>query len=146
MEEKVIKVLSDFSISPGPRYCKQGPDSGEEFYHRLLNKDFKEAYQQNKLLVIDLDGTDGYMSSFLDEAIGNLVYDFGKLVVEKHLKIISNEEPVWNKLIEERVIDAWERRRENVVGPLKTYKRDHNAWYRLTTNGKLEKGVWIHSA
>ena len=31
-----IKVLSDFSMSPGPRYCKQGPDSGEEFYHKVL--------------------------------------------------------------------------------------------------------------
>ena len=36
MEEKVIKVLSDFSISPGPRYCKQGPDSGEEFLSQII--------------------------------------------------------------------------------------------------------------
>lgn len=40
-----IKVLSDFSMSPGPRYCKQGPDSGEEFYHKVLNRRFAEAYK-----------------------------------------------------------------------------------------------------
>lgn len=145
MEEKVIKVLSDFSTSPGPRYCRQGPDSGEEFYHRLLNKNFKEVYLQDKLLVLDLDGTDGYMSSFLDEAIGNLVYDFGGEIVKKRLKIISNEEPVWKKLIEEKVIPEWEQHRVNYEEPLKTSRKDHNAWYRLI-DGELLEDVWIHSA
>lgn len=139
-----VKVLSDFSMSPGPRYCKQGPDSGELFYHKILNEKFAEAFQSNEFLSIDLDGTNGYMSSFLDEAIGNLVYDFGPDVVRKHLKIISNEEIIWKKLIEKNVIQEWTEHLEKREQPIKT--KDHPAWYKLV-NGELKKDVWVrHSA
>jgi len=140
-----IKVLSDFSMSPGPRYCKQGPDSGEEFYHKVLNRRFAEAYKNSVQLVLDLDGTDGYMSSFLDEAIGNLVYDFGEDAVKTYLRVVSKEEDVWTKLINNEVIPEWAKHRVNNEEPLKTSKKDHNAWYRLI-NGELLEDVWVHSA
>lgn len=33
-------------------------------------------HSKDLMLLVDLDGTSGYPSSFLDEAFGELVYDF----------------------------------------------------------------------
>lgn len=139
-----INILSDFSVSPGPRYCKQGAYSGEEFYHKLLNDRFAQAYQSKEQLELNLDGTDGYMSSFLDEAIGNLVYDFGPETVNKVLRVVSNEEKVWITLIQNEIIPEWSRRILKQDSPIKTSKQNHGPWYRLNNN-KLERKVWIQS-
>lgn len=81
-QTKISIAVTSFSQSPGPRYCEQGEDSGEEFYHKVLNTAFVEALGKKIHLEIILDGADGYASSFLDEAIGNLVFDFGESVSE----------------------------------------------------------------
>lgn len=103
-----INVL-DFTEYPGPRYRRQGAASGEEYYVTVLNPAFAECYKKNEELVVCLDGTAGYPSSFLDEAFGELVYDFTKTVVEsllviktqrftRHLDMIHNETfPQWEK-------------------------------------------------
>ena len=46
-----VKVLTQFSEFPGPRYCKQGSYSGEAFYHKVLNEAFADALEkaQNKI-------------------------------------------------------------------------------------------------
>lgn len=139
-----IKILTQFSESPGPRYCRQGRWSGEQFYHDILNQAFAEAYQNGDKLILDLDGTDGYMSSFLDEAIGNLVYDFGMQVVTDNLIVISREEPVWKKVIDNEVIPEWNKYKYGGTTPKKTSKKNHPAWFRLI-DGELKKGVWILS-
>lgn len=139
-----IKILTQFSESPGPRYCRQGRWSGEKFYHDILNHAFAEAYQNGDTLTLDLDGTDGYMSSFLDEAIGNLVYDFGMQVVKENLIVISREEPVWKKVIDNEVIPEWNKYKDGGTTPKKTSKKNHPAWFRLI-DGELKKGVWILS-
>lgn len=73
MEQIRIKVL-DFTENPGPRYIRQDKvgesNSGEAFYLHILNEAFAQAYNEKKLLVLELDGVSGYPSSFLDEAIG----------------------------------------------------------------------------
>lgn len=88
MEQVRIKVL-DFTDAPGPRYIRQDKNgettSGEAFYIYVLNAKFKECYKIQKQLIIELDGVSGYPSSFLDEAIGELVYDFSLNIVEKYL-------------------------------------------------------------
>jgi len=144
MEEKkrqIVRVMA-FSTSPGPRYCDQGEDSGEEFYHKVLNPSFSEAYDQKKKLLIDLDGPDGYASSFLDEAFGNLVFDFGKDVVESMASIKSDEEPEWIQMIKTNTYPLWEKRRIEGKPPKKTV--EHESWDRLY-RGKVEKRVWISS-
>lgn len=140
-----ISILSDFSESPGPRYCKQGIASGEEFYHKILNSKFVDAMNEKQKLQLNLDGTDGYMSSFWDEAIGNLVYDFSSQKVNEYLAIVSIEEPSWKELIFNSIIPEWEKRREKCDAPKKTSQKDHSAWYRLV-NGKLEQKIWISSS
>ena len=91
----VIKIANDFSKSPGPRYKWQGRFSGQKFREDLLIPELKNL-KENEKIAVDLDGTDGYVSSFLDEAFGVLIdlnYD-----VEK-IKIISREEPRYKDTI-----------------------------------------------
>lgn len=146
MEKQNKKFFSviDYSQSPGPRYCIQGADSGEDFYHKKLNRIFAEAYREDAVLCITLDGADGYASSFLDEAFGNLVYDFSAAIVSSHLEIISNDEDIWIKMIKEETIPEWEKRRNNCEQPKVT--ENHDQWFRLDNNGQLKEEVWIQKA
>jgi len=98
--EIIIKIASDFSETPGARYKKDGDFSGEEFYEKILKSKFEEALNSSIKLTVNLDGTHGYATSFLDEAFGRLARDFGKKIVLNNLMFISNEEPY---LIEEIV-------------------------------------------
>lgn len=103
--------ITDFTEYPGPRYKDQGEFSGEEFYVEILNEKFYTCYKEDCLLVIYLDGTAGYPSSFLDEAFGELVYDFSESIVRKHLRFNT----VFNKKRVEKLkaetYPQWESRR-----------------------------------
>lgn len=70
MHEIKISVLKDFSESPGGRIPEEGPYSGQEFREKIL---LPALNSSAKKIFIDLDGTDGYGSSFLEEAFGGLV-------------------------------------------------------------------------
>lgn len=131
---QIIVNVKDYSLSPGPRYTTQGDFSGEDFYHKVLNPQFAEAYNSQQILCVNLDGVDGYMSSFLDEAFGNLIYDFGKSAVEPILNIISDEEPEWISMITGETFKEWEKRRNNKERPKKT--TEHCDWKGLE-NGAL---------
>jgi hypothetical protein len=101
-----LKISSDFSETPGARYYTDGHDSGEEFYERILRHAFKEALDDRSILSIDLDGTEGYATSFLDEAFMRLTKEFGKKEVLSHIKIISSEEPDWISEIDSYIKDV----------------------------------------
>ena len=79
MVDGTLSVARDFSRHTGPRYIKQGKWSGEEFRKVLLDR--LKIYDK---LLIDLDGTSGIGSSFLDEAFGGLIrsenYNFKDLM------------------------------------------------------------------
>lgn len=106
MELIKIKVL-DFTEYPGVRYIGQGEDTGEEFYYDKIKPAFENCLKENKMLVVDLDDTAGYASSFLDECFGNLVYDFDYNEITKRLKIISTQEPDWIDVIIEETLPEW---------------------------------------
>lgn len=144
-KQKITIIIAEYSKSPGPRYCYQGDDSGEDFYHKILNGRFKDAVEQISELEINLDGPDGYASSFLDEAFGNLVFDFGLENVQKRITIISKEEPEWIEMIESETYVQWEQRRTNNQVPKKTI--EHEAWWRYNfANDSNEKKVWINKS
>lgn len=126
--EKIIYV-KEFTEYPGLRHCSISDDSGEEFYHTILNEAFKEAYENNEKIVVNLDYTAGYAPSFLDEAFGNLIYDFGITAVKKILKIISEQEPDLKEMIIEETYNQWQERRETEDEPKKT--SEHGSWYKL---------------
>jgi hypothetical protein len=96
MELKII-IAKDFSPTPGARYYTDGPFSGEEFYDKLLSVKFNEALESGRKLVVDLDGTEGYATSFLDEAFRRLAKHFSINTVMQNLEIISTEEPDWRE-------------------------------------------------
>lgn len=129
-ESREINInVKDFSTSPGPRYIKQGEASGELFYHQILNPAFTKGLNEESDIVVNLDGVDGYMSSFLDEAFGNLVYDFGADEVTKRLSYISIEEPEWKDMIINDTYTEWEKRRKKNNPPKIT--QEHPTWKRL---------------
>lgn len=135
-------VISEYSEYTGPRYYKQGNSSGEDFYHKVLNISFAKALQSNCKLIVDLDNTAGYLSSFLDEAFGNLVFDFTLEKVKPNISFISKQEPDWIDMITNEVFVDWEGRRKRNKLPIKT--TPHTEWYRFINN-KLEKKIWIKS-
>lgn len=120
-QEEYLNVL-DYSEYPGPRYNSQGPDSGEKFYVEKLNPAFARCIEAGDVLVVNLDGTAGFASSFLDEAFGQLTYDYGKGMLGASLKIVSMDEPEWPYMIEEETIPQWQKRRENGQLPKATMK------------------------
>ena len=110
-QKQVVKRVADFSQSPGPRFMEQGASSGEQFYNEALSKWFKEALSQGKTLVVVLDGTYGYLTSFLDESFGRLVYYNSADTVRNNLKIVSQVEPEWIRLLNDKTFVNWEKRR-----------------------------------
>lgn len=138
-KNKIVIAVTDFSVSPGPRYCIQGEDSGEAFYHEVLNAKFAEAFQYGMTLNVVLDGADGYASSFLDEAFGNLVYDFGCEAVLNTVVLTSDEEPEWIDMIVQDTYPQWQKRRKENKAPLVTVQ--HHSWYRMVDN-ELKNYVW----
>lgn len=92
MDNIKISIAKDFSITPGPRYKKEGPFSGEEFKEKILNDAFSKALENGIKIVVDLDGTIGYGTSFLEEVFGGLAREKGIDNVKKTIEVISNEE------------------------------------------------------
>jgi STAS-like domain of unknown function (DUF4325) len=100
-----IKISTNFTKTPGARYYSDGPFSGEEFYDKLLKKSYVEAVNQGVKLRVDLDGTDGYASSFLNEAFSRLGNEFGADTVFSNLIIISEEVPKYLKKVKESIYE-----------------------------------------
>lgn len=73
MKEICISIATDFTPTPGGRYARDGKWSGEEFRDSLVAPKLAEAKVLGAALVINLDGTAGYATSFLEEAFGGLV-------------------------------------------------------------------------
>ena len=92
-----VNISKDFSITPGARYKKDGPYSGELFREQFLEKLFEDPNDNSEIIVI-LDGTAGYGTSFLEEAFGGLARKFGKERCLKRFRFISKEDKL---LIEE---------------------------------------------
>lgn len=82
----IIRIADDFSQTPGGRFRKAGPRSGEEFREKLV-----AALKKNDDVTVILDGTEGYGSSFLEEAFGGLVrlQKFSVDDIKRRLKIVA---------------------------------------------------------
>lgn len=64
-----IDIANDFSPVPSGRFLTDGPDSGERFREDFL----RPAIADSGRIIIKIDGTAGYHSSFLEEAFGGAV-------------------------------------------------------------------------
>lgn len=99
---KVINVAKDFSRYPAGRYKDDGPFTGEHFREDLL---IPSLHEYDKV-VIELDGTRGYGSSFLEEAFGGLVRaGFDVELLKKKLHFSATDSSLIEE-IEEYIEDA----------------------------------------
>jgi STAS-like domain of unknown function (DUF4325) len=101
-----ITVATDFSKTPGPRSSEEGRFSGEEFLNRFLVPHFEQAIKESTKLVVDLDGAEGYATSFLEAAFGGLARAFSSKAVLEHLEIKSADEPYLDEEITNYIRDA----------------------------------------
>jgi hypothetical protein len=90
--KKLISVARDYSKEPGARYRTDGPNSGEVFRKQHLEPLFADVNDNSKFTV-DLDGAEGYATSFLEEAFGGLARIYGIERVRKRLELKSIEDP-----------------------------------------------------
>ena len=86
----IIKIATDFSDTPGARFRTDGHFSGEEFREDKLMPLFEDGADNGKIL-IDLDGAEGYPSSFLEEAFGGLARIVGAEKVKERIAFKTTE-------------------------------------------------------
>jgi len=104
MTEKTIVIAIDFSPSPIGRYRTDSETSGEAFRVDHL----APALRMYDKVTVILDGTDGYGSSFLEEAFGGLIRKegFTESQLKNKLTIISNRISykfrAWNYIADEQ--------------------------------------------
>lgn len=104
MSIEVKITVADFTVYPAFRYEKQGPESGERFRNDVLIPAFK---QSDGNIMIDLNGTEGYSASFLEEAFGGLVRKLGPSVISR-INFISDEDPSIAETAKEYMLEATE--------------------------------------
>jgi len=109
----ILSIANDFKETPGARYISDGPYSGELFYKDHLKPAFLKVKDNDKKLIIDLDGTEGYATSFLDEAFGSLSKEFSEDFVLSKIKFISTEEPNLVNEIKDYIHEALKGRYSN---------------------------------
>lgn len=102
-----ISVARDFTRFPAGRYRSHGTTSGQAFREdKLLG-----PLQRGEHVEVDLDGTLGYGSSFLEEAFGGLVraLQIPSSELLTRLTIISTEDPTLRDEIMEYIAEASKR-------------------------------------
>lgn len=101
----IINISEDYTRTPGGRFIKEGPFSGEDFREKILKPAFLNALQNRESLTVILDGGFGYGSSFLEEAFGGLARETKNRSV-LCISIVSNEEPRLIQDIKQYISDA----------------------------------------
>lgn len=101
---KKISVGIDFSKVPAGRFYSDGPASGQAFREKFL----VPALQLGGTVVVSLDNTEGYGSSFLEEAFGGLirVHGFGLADLQQRLVIEALEDPTLKEEVESYIGQA----------------------------------------
>jgi hypothetical protein len=87
-----LKIATEYNKSTGGRFRKDGEYSGEDFRETLLRPKYEEARKNKSILVVDLDGSYGYASCFLEEAFGGLARELKDNELDG-LVTISNDQP-----------------------------------------------------
>lgn len=110
-----IKIATDFSRIPGARVPEEGDYPGIQFRQEILLPKLKEAIEKNQKLVIDLDGTAGLGTSFLEESFGGLIrtdkLDYHTVI--KTLEFVSIDDPDYIDEIMDYLKEAYEQRNNN---------------------------------
>lgn len=92
-----ISIAREFSEFPVGRFYSDGPDSGERFRDEILEPALRDAHK----VVVVLSGTEGYGSSFLDEAFGGVVRKLGLTQAEADERIVLEADPDDQSFVQE---------------------------------------------
>ncbi|WP_419171979.1 STAS-like domain-containing protein [Halobacteriovorax sp.] len=104
MTKQVIINVTEFTTTPGARYYSDGEFSGQRFRDEFLVPAFHENRESE--IVVNLDGTEGYATSFLEEAFGGLVRLKDPRIDIERLSFISHENPFIIDEIKEYIDEA----------------------------------------
>lgn len=104
------QISTEYTDTLGLRYRTQGPYSGEDFRETVLIGLLQKAKDNNDVVEINLDGTYGYPTSFLEEAFGGLVRKYKDPTVRQYFSFICTDEPSLLDEIEEDFKRALERK------------------------------------
>jgi hypothetical protein len=87
---KVINVAKDYSEEPIGRFPTDSDFNGQKFREEYL----LPALRKFDKVIVELDGAEGYGSSFLDEAFGGLVRvdKLSKQDILNRLELVSEED------------------------------------------------------
>jgi ERCC4-type nuclease len=103
-----ISIAKEFSDVPSGRYYADGEWTGEKFRTEYLAPKLKKADRQHPVIV-NINDTEGYGSSFLEEAFGGLVRkeNFSQDELNKILKIEANDTyRIYKEIILEYIAEA----------------------------------------
>lgn len=107
MDKLIIKIAEDYTTTPGVREEKEGDFSGEKFLKLILLPKFRQAHSERKKLLIDLDGTAGYATSFLEASFGGLTREYKDVaIILNTLEFKSNDDPFLKDDIIEYIKEA----------------------------------------
>ncbi|PVH26998.1 STAS-like domain-containing protein [Sphingobacterium corticibacter] len=94
--DKLTLYVKDFSRTPGTRHRDEGrkSNSGQQFREEYLEPYFSKVIsgEYNKL-VVNLDGTIGFGTSWLEEVFGGLTRHYDTKTVMSKIEFVSKEEP-----------------------------------------------------
>ena len=104
-------IAKEFGRTPSARKEEEGKLSGREL-RAILVPLIKKAIERGVCFSIDMDGTAGYGTSFLEEVFGGLIRnaDFTLKELEQCLTIKSEEDPDLTEAIWGNIKDAEEER------------------------------------
>lgn len=93
MSIAIIKV-SDFTTLPGARHREDGDGSADQFFEEFILPTLKKALiNKNLKVIIDLDGTLGYASSFTSQLAVRIKGEFNnKRSIRKLVSIKSDDD------------------------------------------------------
>lgn len=104
----VISIAKDFSTIPGARFPEEGDFSGQDFRNNVLCPALKRAISSNEVLIVNLDGTAGLGTSFLEESFGGLIRNdkFTLDTLQQYIKFVSDEDPDYITEIKQYMSEA----------------------------------------
>jgi len=101
-----INIAREFTTTPGPRYIDEGDFSGELFRTSQLSPAYEVAVAKDEKLTVNLNGTEGYATSFLEESFGGLARMFGESEVLSRLVFICDDDPYLIDEINQYIAEA----------------------------------------
>lgn len=101
-----FSIAKQYTDTPGPRYRRQGEFSGEQFREEHLENLFNSYKMNREPIEIDLDGTFGYPTSFLEEAFGGLARIHPESEVLNAFIFTAREQPSLVEEIKNDILNA----------------------------------------